>query len=186
MAGDGGLGEAVEAAEQMLAEGAVPMPHRPLPRSWARSRRTPPPWRAGARAYRDGQLDQAEALLNNAPEDRKAPEIEAVRAQIALARQAANAGPLAELSAAVEADPATTRRASTMPRRCMRRDRSKRPSSSCWNCSGATASGTTCRQDAALHHLRRAEADGPDRAEGAPPLELDDICLSLCRLGRVS
>ncbi len=35
-----------------------------------------------------------------------------------LARQAANAGPVADLRAAVEADPPTTRRASTWRRRC--------------------------------------------------------------------
>jgi putative thioredoxin len=52
------------------------------------------------------QIDEAEALLNSAPDSiAQAPELEAVRAQIALARQAANAGPLADLSAAVEADP---------------------------------------------------------------------------------
>jgi putative thioredoxin len=56
-----------------------------------------------------------------------------VRAQIALARQAANAGPLADLSAAVEADPSTTRRAMTTRRRCMPPVRWRRPSSSCWN-----------------------------------------------------
>jgi putative thioredoxin len=52
-------------------------------------------------------LDQAEAILNGAPaEISDAPEIEAVRAQIELARQAQNAGPVADLRAKVEADPA--------------------------------------------------------------------------------
>jgi putative thioredoxin len=50
--------------------------------------------------------DAAEAVLNGAPaEIAEAAEIEAVRAQIELARQAENAGPVAELRAAVEADP---------------------------------------------------------------------------------
>ena len=40
---DGGLSEAVEAAEQMLAEGPRWMPRRPLPRSSARTPRTPAP-----------------------------------------------------------------------------------------------------------------------------------------------
>jgi putative thioredoxin len=53
-----------------------------------------------------GDLDQAEAILNGAPaEIADRPEIEAVHAQIALARQAQDAGPVADLRAAVEADP---------------------------------------------------------------------------------
>ena len=54
-----------------------------------------------------GDTDQAEAILNGAPAEiaTSAP-LEAARAQIDLARQAANAGPLADLAAAVEADPA--------------------------------------------------------------------------------
>ncbi len=107
MAGDGGLGEAVDAAEQMLAEGAVADAAQTFAAILGEV-----PDHAGAmgglaRAHvAMGQLDQAEALLNNAPEKiASAPEIEAARAQIALARQAENAGPLAELQAAVEADP---------------------------------------------------------------------------------
>jgi putative thioredoxin len=54
-----------------------------------------------------GDLDQAEGLLNGAPiEISKAPELEAAHAQLVLARQAADAGPVAELTAAVEADAA--------------------------------------------------------------------------------
>jgi putative thioredoxin len=52
-----------------------------------------------------GDLDQAEGLLNGAPiEISKAPELEAAHAQLELARQAADAGPVADLTAAVEAD----------------------------------------------------------------------------------
>ena len=52
-------------------------------------------------------LDQAEAILNGAPaEIAHAPELEAAHAQIELARQAAGAGPVADLRARVEADPA--------------------------------------------------------------------------------
>ena len=44
--------------------------------------------------------------MNGAPiEISKAPELEAAHAQLELARQAANAGPVAELTAAVEAAP---------------------------------------------------------------------------------
>jgi putative thioredoxin len=52
-----------------------------------------------------GDLDQAEAVLNGAPaEISTAPELEAVHAQLELAKQAAKAGPLDDLKAAVEAD----------------------------------------------------------------------------------
>lgn len=51
-------------------------------------------------------LDQAEAILNGAPSEiSAAPELEAVFAQLALARQAADAGPVAELQAAVDQTP---------------------------------------------------------------------------------
>ncbi|TNE65762.1 tetratricopeptide repeat protein [Celeribacter sp. SCSIO 80788] len=53
-----------------------------------------------------GELDQAEAVLNGAPaEVSHDAALEAVHAQIALAREAENAGPVAELAAKVEADP---------------------------------------------------------------------------------
>lgn len=59
-----------------------------------------------ARAYMAIEdLDQAEAVLNGVPvEISQAPEIDAAHAQLALARQAADAGPLGELLAAVEAN----------------------------------------------------------------------------------
>ncbi|SEK54007.1 thioredoxin [Roseivivax marinus] len=54
-----------------------------------------------------GDVDKAEAVLNGAPaEIATTPELEAAHAQIALARQAENAGPLADLQTKVEADPA--------------------------------------------------------------------------------
>ena len=51
-------------------------------------------------------VDQAEAILNGAPAEISTdPLLEAVHAQITLAREAANAGPVAELQATVEASP---------------------------------------------------------------------------------
>ena len=51
-------------------------------------------------------MDAAEAVLNGVPaEIAEAAEIEGVRAQIGLARQAEKAGPLAELTAKIDADP---------------------------------------------------------------------------------
>jgi putative thioredoxin len=60
-----------------------------------------------ARAYLVlDQPDQAEAVINGVPaEIAEAPEIEAARAAIDLARQAAKAGPVDELRARLESDP---------------------------------------------------------------------------------
>ena len=53
-----------------------------------------------------GRTDQAEAMLANAPAAiATAPEVEAARAQLDLLKQAENAGPVAELTAQVEAEP---------------------------------------------------------------------------------
>jgi putative thioredoxin len=104
---DGGLAEAVEAAEQMLAEGAAIEAAQVFSGILGEE-----PEHAGAtgglaRAHLAmGEIDKAEGILNTAPDAiMQAPELEAVRAQIALARQAEKAGPLAELQAAVEANP---------------------------------------------------------------------------------
>ncbi|MGR3491521.1 MAG: tetratricopeptide repeat protein [Shimia sp.] len=103
---DGGLGEAVEAAEQMLAEGAVADAAQTFAAILAED-----PTHAGAfgglvRCHLAmGELDQAQALLDSADDKMSATaEVEAARAQLALARQAADAGPVAELRAAVEAN----------------------------------------------------------------------------------
>ncbi|MDT8327198.1 MAG: co-chaperone YbbN [Roseovarius sp.] len=104
---DGGLDEALDAADEMLDEGAA----ADAAQTYAAIAQEDP---NNVRAYAGmaraeialGELDQAEAILNGAPaEIASAPEIEAVHAQIALARQAADAGPVAELRAAVDADP---------------------------------------------------------------------------------
>ena len=102
----GGLDEAVAAAEEMLDEGAA----ADAAQTFAAILHEDP---NNARAYAGmarahivlEDLDQAEAILNGAPaEISGAPEIDAAYAQLALARQAADAGPVAELTAAVEAD----------------------------------------------------------------------------------
>jgi putative thioredoxin len=107
LAGDGGLGEAVEAGEAMLAEGAAADAAQTFAAILSEE-----PEHAGAygglvRAHLAlGQEEQAEALLNAVPAKiAQAAEIEAARAQLALLRQAADAGPVAELRAAVAADP---------------------------------------------------------------------------------
>lgn len=104
---DGGLAEAVEAAEAMLTEGAFD----DAAQTFAAILEEDP---ANVQAYAGlvrchiakGDLEEAEAVLNGAPaEIASAAPLEAVHAQLELARQAAGAGPVAELMAAVEADP---------------------------------------------------------------------------------
>ncbi|MBE1294746.1 tetratricopeptide repeat protein [Phycobacter azelaicus] len=105
---DGGLGAALEAAEEMLAEGAVADAAQTFAAVLGEDDKNAAAYGGLARAHIALEdLDQAEAILNGAPaEISDAPEIEAARAQIELARQAANAGPVAELRTKVEADPA--------------------------------------------------------------------------------
>jgi putative thioredoxin len=105
---DGGLGAALEAAEEMLAEGAVADAAQTFAAVLGEDDKNAAAYGGLARAHIALEdLDQAEAILNGAPaEISDASEIEAARAQIELARQAANAGPVAELRTKVEADPA--------------------------------------------------------------------------------
>ncbi|UWQ91708.1 co-chaperone YbbN [Rhodobacteraceae bacterium M382] len=104
---DGGLGDALEAAEQMLTEGAVADAAQTFAAILGEDPNNAAAFGGLARAHVALEdLDQAEAILNGAPaEISDAPEIEAVRAQIELARQAENAGPVAELRSAVDANP---------------------------------------------------------------------------------
>jgi len=108
LAGDGGLGEAVEAAEEMLAQGAAADAAQTFAAILGEDPENAAAHGGLIRAHLAiGETDKAEALLANLPESvASSPEVEAARAQLELARQAANAGPLADLSAAVEADPA--------------------------------------------------------------------------------
>ncbi|MEO0486501.1 MAG: thioredoxin [Pseudomonadota bacterium] len=103
---DGGLGEAVEAAEEMLAEGAVADAAQTFAAVLGEDGAHAGAYGGLVRAHVAlGELDQAEAILNGAPaEISDAPELEAARAQLELARQAEDAGPVAELRAAVEAN----------------------------------------------------------------------------------
>lgn len=107
LTGDGGLAEALEAAEAMLAEGAVTDAFETFA---AIHDEDPANGAAFAGMVRCrlalDQLDEAGLMLDNVPvEVAKAKEIEAVRAQLELARQAANAGPEQDLRAAVATDP---------------------------------------------------------------------------------
>ncbi|MFN3147088.1 MAG: thioredoxin [Paracoccaceae bacterium] len=108
LAGDGGLSEAVEAAEQMLADGEAVDAAQTFAAILQEDGTHAAAYGGLVRAHIAlGDLDQAEAILNGAPaEISTAPELEHAHAALQLARQAADAGPVAELTAAVEADPA--------------------------------------------------------------------------------
>ena len=108
LGGDGGLGEAIEAAEAMLTEGAAVDAAQTFAAILGEDPGNAAAYGGLARSHvAAGDLDQAEAILKAAPEDIGAsPELEAARAQLELARQAANAGPAAELRGAVDANPA--------------------------------------------------------------------------------
>jgi putative thioredoxin len=103
----GGLDDAVEAADEMLESGAA----ADAMQTFAAVLEEDP---LHARAYAGlvrcaiaaDDLEQAEAILNGAPAEISGkPELEAVHAQLELAKQASNSGPVAELLATVEADP---------------------------------------------------------------------------------
>lgn len=102
-----GLSAAIEAADQMLAEGAVTDAAETFAAILQEEPNNAPAYAGLVRAYLAMEdVDQAEAILNGAPAEISTdPLLEAVHAQIMLAREAANAGPVAELQAAVEAEP---------------------------------------------------------------------------------
>lgn len=104
---DNGLADALEAAEAMLDEGAAGDAAETFSAILQEDPANVLAYAGLARSHLAlDQIDQAEAVLNGAPaEISSAPELEAVHAQIELTKQAADAGPVAELRAAVEADP---------------------------------------------------------------------------------
>ena len=106
LAGDGGLADALEAAEQMLTEGAAVDAAETFAAILGEGPENSAAYGGLVRAHLAlGNLDQAEAFLTAAPATiAKSKDLDAARAQLELAKQAANAGPEAELRAAVEAD----------------------------------------------------------------------------------
>jgi putative thioredoxin len=108
LAGDGGLADAIEAAEQMLAEGAAADAAETFAAILGEEAENAAAYGGLIRAHLAlGDLDQAQALIDAAsPAIAKTKEFDAAKAQLELARQAANAGPEADLRAAVAADPA--------------------------------------------------------------------------------
>jgi len=104
---DNGLDDALEAAEEMLEQGAAVDAAQTFAAILGEDA-------LNVRAYAGlvnatiatGELEQAEAVLNGAPaEISKAPELEAAHARLVLAQQAESAGPVDDLRAAVAAAP---------------------------------------------------------------------------------
>ncbi len=107
LAGDDGMGAALEEGERLLGEGAAVEAAQLFAAILGQEPESAAAYGGLARAHvAMGELDQAEALLANVPAAMQTTkEVEAARAQLALARQAADAGPVDELRAAVSADP---------------------------------------------------------------------------------
>lgn len=107
LAGDGGLAEAIQAAEDMLTEGAAVDAAETFAAILGEDAENAAAYGGLIRAHLAlNNLDQAEGLIAAAPDKiAKSKELDAARAQLELAKQAANAGPEAELRAAVEANP---------------------------------------------------------------------------------
>ena len=104
--GDGGLADAIEAAEAMLTEGEAADAKETFAAILEEDAVNAQAYGGLIRAYLAlDDLEQAEATLNGAPaEISDTPELDTAHAQIELAKQAADAGPVAELRAAVDAD----------------------------------------------------------------------------------
>lgn len=107
LGGDGGLADALAAAEEMLDQGAFEDAVETFAAILGEEPENAAAYGGLARSHiAAGALEEAETLLNAAPAAIAASkEVEAAKAQLELARQAANAGPEAELRAEVEADP---------------------------------------------------------------------------------
>ncbi|MDE3078453.1 MAG: co-chaperone YbbN [Paracoccaceae bacterium] len=108
--GDGGLGDAIAAAEAMLEEGAAVDAAETFAAILEEDPANAPAYGGLVRAHLALQnLDQAEALLKAVPAAiAQTKEVEAARAALDLARQAASAGPVDQLRAALAADPANS------------------------------------------------------------------------------
>lgn len=103
---DDGLAGAIEAAETMLEEGQAADAAETFAAVLEEDANSAAAYGGLVRALiAQDDLEQAEATLNGAPaEISTATELEAAHAQLELAKQAADAGPVAELRAAVEAN----------------------------------------------------------------------------------
>jgi len=108
---NGGLSDALNSAEEMLEAGAASDAAQVFSAIIEEDNQNVKAYGGLARSKLELEdIEGAEAVLNGVPADiSDSPEIEAVFAKIALARQALNVGPLAELDAAVASDPANSK-----------------------------------------------------------------------------
>jgi putative thioredoxin len=108
LGGDGGLGEALAAAEEMLAQGAAVDAAQTFAAILEEEPQNAAAYGGLVRSHLAlDDLENAEAILNGAPaEIARSPELDAAHAQLELKKQATKAGPLDELTAAVATDPA--------------------------------------------------------------------------------
>jgi putative thioredoxin len=107
LGGEEGLGDAIAAAEEMLTEGAAVDAAQTFAAILSEEPNNAAAYAGLVRSHiAMDDLEQAEAILNGAPaEISGASELEAAHAQLELAKQAANAGPVGELQAQVQAEP---------------------------------------------------------------------------------
>jgi len=103
---DGGLADALEAAEAMLEEGAAVDAAQTFAAILGEDPSSGAAYGGLVRAnLAAGEVDQAQALIDNAPaEIATTPEFETAKAQMDLSKQAEQAGPVAELEAALAKD----------------------------------------------------------------------------------
>ena len=104
---DGGLGDAVAAAEEFLAAGEAADAAQTFSAILGESPKHPGAYGGLVRALIAlNDIEQAEAVLNGAPaEIAQTPELETAFAQLELAKQATNAGPIGDLRSKVEESP---------------------------------------------------------------------------------
>lgn len=151
----GGLAEAIQAADEMLEAGNASDAAQTFAAILEEDPSSAAAFGGMARAHIAlGQLDQAEAVLNGAPaEIAGAHEIDAAHAQLALARQAEDAGPVADLEAAVAKDAGDHQARFDL----------------------ALALAATGRNEEAVDHLLELFRQAPDWNEGAAKTQLFTI-----------
>ena len=145
---DGGLADALSAAQEMLADGDIEDAAQTFAAILEEEPSTVGAYSGLVQCYlAQGDLEQAEATLNGAPAAMSnAPELEALHAQLELAKQAADAGPLGDLQAAVEAEVTIIKHGLTWPLRSMRRVMRKRRWIIFWSCFAEIVTGMTQQQ----------------------------------------
>ncbi len=107
LAGNDGLTEALQAADEMLAEGAAVDAAQTFAAILGEDPANAPAYAGLVRAHLAlDESEKAKSLLGSVPADMTdAPEIVAIRAQIELAEAAATSAPAAELRATVDREP---------------------------------------------------------------------------------